>query len=120
MWTPVWLMPPTVAAAVAALFSERVARLVLPATALASLVDGVVGFVFHLRGIQRLPGGLRLGRYNVVMGPPIFAPLLMRTVGVVGALASMLRRERLDGPSSVGPLLAFWPWRSSAPSDRRR
>jgi hypothetical protein len=120
MWTPVWLMPPTVAAAVAALFSERVARLVLPATALASLVDGIVGFVFHLRGIRRLPGGFRLGRYNVVIGPPIFAPLLMCTVGVVGALASMLRRERLDGPAEPGSgpaLLALWPWRSSAPPE---
>ncbi len=97
MWTPVWLTPPTVAA----LVSERAARLVLPVTALASLADGIVGFVFHIRGIQRLPGGLRLGRYNIVMGPPVFAPLLMCTVGVVGALASLLRRERLDVLSDV-------------------
>jgi hypothetical protein len=95
MWTPVWLTPPATLAAVAALVSERAARWLLPLTALASLVDGLVGFVFHLRGIQRMPGGFRLGRYNVVMGPPVFAPLLMCTVGVLGVLAGMLRRERL-------------------------
>src|SRR5690348_7230441 len=43
MWTPVWLAPPTVAAAGAALKSERVARRVLPTIALVSLADGVLG-----------------------------------------------------------------------------
>jgi hypothetical protein len=93
MWTPVGLTPPTVLAAFGALASERVARRVLPALALASFADGVVGFVFHLRGIGRMPGGWKLGQYNVVMGPPIFAPLLTCTVGVVGLLAGLLRRE---------------------------
>src|SRR5215217_7131433 len=57
MWTPVWLTPPTVAAAGAALVSERAARTVLPALSLASLADGLLGFVLHVRGVQRLPGG---------------------------------------------------------------
>src|SRR5205823_4533487 len=51
MWTPVWLTPPTVAAAGGALVSERVARRLLPAIALVSIVDGVLGFVYHLKGI---------------------------------------------------------------------
>jgi hypothetical protein len=95
MWTPVGLTPPTVLAALGALVSERMARRVLPLLALISLADGVVGFVFHLRGIGRMPGGWRLGQYNVVMGPPIFAPLLTCSVGVLGVLAGLLRREAL-------------------------
>ena len=98
MWTPVGLTPPTILAAVGALVSERMARRVLPLLALISLADGVVGFVFHLRGIGRMPGGWKLGQYNVVMGPPIFAPLLTCTVGIVGLLAGLLRREELHPP----------------------
>jgi hypothetical protein len=111
MWTPVGLTPPTILAAVGALVSERVARRVLPALAVVSLVDGVVGFVYHLRGIDRMPGGWKLGQYNVVMGPPIFAPLLTCTVGVVGLLAGLLRPEEVHPPrwderlvAALGPL----------------
>jgi hypothetical protein len=93
MWTPVGLTPPTVVAAVGALLSKRVARRVVPVLAVISLIDGVVGFVFHLRGIGRMPGGWSVGQYNVVMGPPIFAPLLTCTVGVLGLLTGVLRRE---------------------------
>jgi hypothetical protein len=95
MWTPVWLTPPTAIAAVAALFSKRAARWLLPAISLVSLADGLVGFYYHLRGIGKLPGGYRLGQYNVVMGPPIFAPLLTCMIGVAGLLAGVLRREKL-------------------------
>lgn len=94
MWTPVALTPPTIVAALGTVLKPRLARRALSFLALASLVDGVVGFVFHLRGIGRLPGGWKLGQYNVVMGPPIFAPLLTCTVGVVGLLAGLLRPER--------------------------
>jgi hypothetical protein len=93
MWTPVGLTPPTILAALAAVLRPDLGRRVLPPLALASLVDGVIGFVFHLRGIGRMPGGWKLGQYNVVMGPPIFAPLLTCTVGVVGLLTSLLRPE---------------------------
>jgi hypothetical protein len=105
MWTPVGLTPPTILAALGALFSEHIARRVLPALALASLADGIIGFVFHLRGIGRMPGGWKLGQYNVVMGPPVFAPLLTCTVGVVGLLAGLARRERLH-PRPLPALLA--------------
>ena len=96
MWTPVWLMPPVVGAAGAALFSEKVARKVLPAVSLASLADGVLGFGLHLRGVSRMPGGFKVGQYNIVMGPPVFAPLLVGIVGVLGLFASALRPEALD------------------------
>jgi hypothetical protein len=94
MWTPVLLTPPTIVAAIGALINDRLARRALPAVALVSLVDGVVGFVFHVRGVGRMAGGWKLGQYNLVMGPPIFAPLLTCTVGVMGLLAGVLRREQ--------------------------
>lgn len=95
MWTPVALTPLTIVAAVGAFVSERMARRVLPALAIVSFVDGIVGFIFHIRGIGRMPGGWRLGQYNLVMGPPIFAPLLTCTVGLVGLLAGLLRPEEV-------------------------
>lgn len=105
MWTPVWLTPPTVLAALAALVSERAARRVLPVVSLVSLADGAIGTYYHLRGVQRLPGGFGLGRYNLVIGPPIFAPLLTCMTGVLGLLVGQLRRERLTPPSRGARLL---------------
>ncbi len=104
MWTPVWLTPLMIAASGAALFSQKAAKKVLPWISLGSLVDGVIGFIFHLRGIKRLPGGLKIGRYNIVMGPPVFAPLLMSSVGLLGLLASLFRREPLGKTVRVAPV----------------
>jgi hypothetical protein len=113
MWTPIWLTPPMAAAAGAAVVSERAARKLLPLISLATLADGVIGFVYHVRGIRRMPGGFKLGQYNIVMGPPIFAPLLVCIVGVLGTLASFLRRERLEdlglGDGGAAPLLKAVP-----------
>jgi hypothetical protein len=95
MWTPIWLTPPMVVAAAAAVVSQRAARRLLPIVSLATLVDGVIGFYYHVRGIRRMPGGFKLGQYNIVMGPPIFAPLLVCSVGVLGGLASLLRPGRV-------------------------
>jgi hypothetical protein len=100
MWTPVWLTPPTALTAAAALASERAARGVLPALSLVSLADGVLGFVYHVRGIRRMPGGFSVGQYNVVMGPPVFAPLLTCSVGVSGLLTAALRRGRREPRST--------------------
>lgn len=111
MWTPVWLTPPTVLAAVAAIFSRSAARRLLPALSIVALVDGIVGFIYHLKGIRDLPGGFKLGQYNIVMGPPIFAPLLVCTVGFAGFLSGLLRREtyqplkETDGLSRTRSLL---------------
>jgi hypothetical protein len=96
MWTPVWLTPVATVAGAAAVLNRWAARRLLPAVSLVSLIDGLVGFLYHLRGIQALPGGFKLGRYNVVMGPPVFAPLLTCMAGALGLIASALRRERTD------------------------
>lgn len=95
MWTPVVISPPMVVAGLATLVSQRAARLLLPWLSLLVLVDGVVGFVSHLRGVSRLPGGFRLAIYNVTMGPPIFAPLFFLSVGILGLLATAARPESL-------------------------
>lgn len=91
MWTPVVLMPPTAAGALVVVASDRGTRVLLPMLSVASIADGMIGFLLHLRGIRGMPGGFRLGQYNVVMGPPVFAPLLMSSVGVLGLLATALR-----------------------------
>ncbi len=101
MWTPVVLMPPTAVGALAVVVSDRGTRLLLPALSVASIADGIIGFLLHLRGIRRMPGGFRLGQYNVVMGPPVFAPLLMSSVGVLGLFAAALRPAVLDDDGST-------------------
>ena len=52
------------------------------------------GFYYHARGIVRRPGGVKKPLYNILYGPPIFAPLLFAACGFLGLMASLLRRER--------------------------
>ncbi|AEW97259.1 MULTISPECIES: hypothetical protein [Streptomycetaceae] len=94
MWWPVLLGPVGVAAGVAAFRSERAAHTALPLASAAIAANGLQGTYLHVRGIAQKPGGWRMARYNVEMGPPLFAPLLMSMVGGMGLLASVLRRER--------------------------
>jgi hypothetical protein len=93
-WTPVILAPIQVGVCIGAIFSERVARRLLPAVSGLALIDGTVGFGYHVRGIARRPGGRKTWVYNILYGPPIFAPLLFAACGALGLLASVLRRER--------------------------
>lgn len=93
MFSPVLLSPPLLIAGVWGAFNRRVARTLLPLASLALLVDGVAGFFFHIRGIARKPGGWRIPVFNVIMGPPIFAPLLLGIGGFLGLIATFLRRE---------------------------
>jgi hypothetical protein len=93
-WTPVLLTPIQFASCVAAIFSERAASRVLPATSAFAMIDGAIGFGYHLRGVARRPGGKKTWLYNVLYGPPIFAPLLFAACGALGLLASVLRREQ--------------------------
>jgi hypothetical protein len=95
-WTPVILAPVQLGAAIAAIFSERAARRLLPATSALAIIDGTVGFGYHVRGIVRRPGGSKTWLYNILYGPPIFAPLLFAACGALGILASLLRREGRD------------------------
>jgi hypothetical protein len=66
---------------------------VLPVVAVVTLLDGLLGFGLHLQGIKRMPGGFENLRFNFTMGPPMFAPLLFCSVGLLGFIASLLRRR---------------------------
>jgi hypothetical protein len=94
MWVPVALGPVGAAAGVAGVLSRRMAKTVLPLTSLAIVANGVQGTYLHARGIAQKPGGWANARYNMEMGPPLFAPLLVTMVGGMGLLASVLRREK--------------------------
>ena len=97
MYTPVVLSGVLAAAGVAAFFSGRAARTFLRWASYTTLADGMIGFGFHVRGIARKPGGWRLPVTNIVMGPPIFAPLLFGTSAYLGVIASYLQREEDHG-----------------------
>lgn len=94
MWWPVVLGPVGAAAGVAGFRSERAAHTVLPLASAAITANGLQGTYLHVRGIAQKPGGWSMARYNIELGPPLFAPLLVTMVGGMGLLASVLRRER--------------------------
>lgn len=93
MYSPVVLSGVLTVASAAAIFSRRAAQTWMRYTAYLTLLDGVVGFGFHIRGVARKPGGWRMPVTNIVMGPPLFAPLLFGTSAYLGVIASYLRRE---------------------------
>jgi hypothetical protein len=93
MYTPVILSAVLGITAFAGFFSRRAARVLLRLAASITLVDAALGFYFHIRGINRKPGGWRLPMTNMIMGPPIFAPLLFGTSAYLGLIASFLQRE---------------------------
>jgi hypothetical protein len=93
MWLPVALGPVGFAAGVAGVFSKRAAKTFLPLASAAIVANGLQGTYLHARGIGQRPGGWSLGTYNIEMGPPVLAPLLMTMVGGMGLLAAILRRE---------------------------
>lgn len=92
-WTPIVVAPLLTAAGLAAVKSPRVAHTWLPALSAAAIVNGSIGFGYHARGVLRRPGGLRMPLYNIMYGPPVFAPLLFAASGFLGLLASLLRRR---------------------------
>jgi hypothetical protein len=96
MWWPVVVVPAAIPAGIAAVFSRRAARTVLPLASAAIVANGLQGTYLHWRGIRQRPGGWT--RYNIESGPPMFAPLLASLVGGMGLLASVLRREDLPLP----------------------
>jgi type IV secretory pathway VirB2 component (pilin) len=93
-WTPVVIAPLLMVAASGAVARVRVAHTWLPAISAIAVIDGSVGFFYHVRGVLRRPGGRALLFYNILYGPPIFAPLLFAASGFLGLLASLLGRER--------------------------
>ncbi len=92
MWTPVVAAPLLVGAGLAAMRSRRMARIALPIISALTLLDGAVGFYYHVRGVARKPGGWRVPLMNMNMGPPVFAPLLFGIPAYVGLVASFMRR----------------------------
>jgi hypothetical protein len=94
MWVPVALGPIGAAAGVAGFFSQRMAKTALPIASAAIVANGVQGVYLHARGISQKPGGWSNARYNLEMGPPLLAPLLVTMVGGMGLLAAILRREQ--------------------------
>jgi len=93
MWVPVLLTPLVSVAGVAGVFSRRAAKTWLPLVSLVVVANSLQGEYLHLRGVVQRPGGWKLARYNLEMGPPAFAPLLFGLVGGMGLLAAVLRRE---------------------------
>jgi hypothetical protein len=93
MYTPVLLSGALAGTGMLGVFHRFSARVLLRVVSGATLADGVIGFFFHIRGVARKPGGWRLPVFNIVMGPPLFAPLLFGTSAYLGLMASYLRRE---------------------------
>ena len=94
MWTPIVLTPPLTLAGIAGFYSGRAARTWLPALSALYALDGLIGVVTHVRGVQKRPGGFGEPTYNLVMGPPLLAPGSLCLVGALGMLAAVVRRER--------------------------
>jgi hypothetical protein len=94
MWVPVALGPIGATAGIGGFVSRRAAKTLLPLASLAIVANGVQGTYLHVRGIAQRPGGWTLARYNVEMGPPLLAPLMMSLIGGMGLLAAVLRREQ--------------------------
>jgi hypothetical protein len=94
MWVPVVLGPVGAVAGVAGFFSQRMAKTALPIASAAIVANGLQGVYLHARGISQKPGGWSNARYNLEMGPPLLAPLLVTMVGGMGLLAAILRREK--------------------------
>ena len=108
MYTPVICSALLTAAAGAGIFSSRAARRWMRWTAAATLADGIIGFGFHIRGIHRKPGGWKLPLTNIIMGPPIFAPLLFGTAAYLGFIASYLKPEVQTAEAADESRLTGW------------
>lgn len=93
-WVPILLTPAVMIAGIGTIWSRAMARILLPLTSALALISGTVGFFYHARGVLRRPGGAKLPLYNILYGPPIFAPLLFAATGFLGLLASLLRRAK--------------------------
>jgi hypothetical protein len=51
---------------------------------LLTFVTGFVGVGMHLRGLDRQMGGLHVWLFNLLQGPPVWAPTMFSGFGVVG------------------------------------
>lgn len=101
MYAPVLSGPLLMIASIWSVFSRTAARVALPLASLVNVATGVTGFIFHIRGVQRKPGGWRIPFFTIPMGPPLFAPLLFGISGFLGLIATLLRRG--DDPEHTLP-----------------
>jgi hypothetical protein len=92
-WTPLIVAPVLMITALCGTRSRKIAHVALPAASLLAIANGTIGFAYHVRGVLRRPGGTSKLLYNVIYGPPIFAPLLFAASGFLGILASLLRSD---------------------------
>ncbi len=82
-----------VAAGIGAVRSKRVARTILPVASMINFLAGLLGFVLHLRGLWRMPGRFGDLDFKPTLGAPVFAPLLFCSMGLLGLIAALLKRE---------------------------
>jgi hypothetical protein len=52
-----------------------------------TFLTGAVGLGMHLRGLDRQMGGLRVFLFNLLQGPPAFAPAIFSALAAVGLIA---------------------------------
>jgi hypothetical protein len=93
MWAPMVVGPLGALAGLGGFVSHRLAKTALPIASAVVIANGLQGTLLHAQGISQKPGGWRNLRYNMEMGPPLMAPLLVTMVGGMGLLAAILRRE---------------------------
>ena len=93
-WSPILLTPLLAGAAIGSVKSKRVANTLLPVASAIAMADGAVGAFYHVRGILRRSGGKKKPLYNILYGPPLFAPMLFAACGLLGMMAYLMRRER--------------------------
>ena len=93
-WVPILLTPAVMMAGIGSVWSRLLARTLLPLTSALAMLSGAIGFFYHVRGVLRRPAGVKIPLYNILYGPPIFAPLLFAATGFLGVLASLLRRAK--------------------------
>jgi hypothetical protein len=93
-WIPILLTPALMIAGIGSVWKRSIAHTLLPFTSALALLSGAFGFFYHVRGVLRRPGGSKLPLYNLLYGPPVFAPLLFAATGFLGLLASLLRRSK--------------------------
>ena len=70
MYTPVLWSGALAGTGVAAAIRPKIARTGLRIVSLVTIINGLIGFGFHIRGVQRKPAGWRLPITNIIMGPP--------------------------------------------------
>jgi hypothetical protein len=91
-WIPILLAPPIAVVGIFAIYFPDSTRFILEVLSIVAIFAGLVGAGFHLNGIRKRPGGRDRLFYNIIYGPPPFAPLLFAATGFLGLLANQIGR----------------------------